>query len=65
MPKQKTNKAAAKRFRVTGTGKIRYKKRGLRHNLEHKPKDGKRGLRQDGYIADTNHDQVARLIPWK
>ena len=65
MLKQKTNKAAAKRFRVTGTGKIKYKKRGLRHNLEHQKKDNKRRLRQAGYIDDTNHDQVKVLIPWK
>ncbi len=65
MPKQKTNKAAAKRFRVTGTGKIKYKKRGLRHNLEHQKKDNKRRLRQAGYIDSTNHDQVKALIPWE
>ena len=55
MPKQKTNRAAAKRFSKTGTGKIKYKKRGLRHCLEHKSKDAKRGLRKTGYIDATNH----------
>ncbi len=64
MPKMKTNRAAAKRFSKTGTGKIKYKKRGLRHCLEHKSKDAKRGLRQAGYIDDTNHKQVAALIPY-
>ncbi|MFA7112850.1 MAG: 50S ribosomal protein L35, partial [Sphaerochaeta sp.] len=33
MPKMKTRRSAAKRFRVTGTGKVRYKKQGLRHIL--------------------------------
>ncbi len=65
MPKQKTNRAAAKRFSKTGTGKIKYKKRGLRHCLEHKSKDTKRALGKTGYIDDTNHKQVAALIPWK
>lgn len=65
MPKLKTNRAAAKRFSKTGTGKIKYKKRGLRHNLEHKSKDIKRGLRNTGYIDSTNHEQVAALIPYK
>jgi len=44
MPKLKTNKAAAKRFRVTGSGKIKHKKKGLRHNLSHRPASVKRGL---------------------
>ena len=65
MPKLKTNRAAAKRFSVTGSGKIKYKKRGLRHCLEHKSKDTKRGLGQIGYIHDVDHDNVRRLIPYK
>ncbi len=65
MPKQKTNRAAAKRFSKTATGKIKYKKRGLRHCLEHKSKDTKRNLGNTGYIDSTNHKQVAALIPYK
>lgn len=65
MPKLKTNRAAAKRFSVTGTGKIKYKKRGLRHCLEHKSKDTKRDLGNVGYIKDVDHDNVRRLIPYK
>ena len=37
MPKNKTHSGASKRFRVTGTGKIRRQKAGMRHNLEKKP----------------------------
>ena len=37
MPKNKTHSGASKRFRVTGSGKIRRQKAGLRHNLEKKP----------------------------
>jgi len=65
MPKFKTNKSAAKRFRTTGTGKIKYKKRGLRHCLEHVSKDTKRGLGQTGYINAVDHDNVKLLIPYK
>jgi large subunit ribosomal protein L35 len=65
MPKVKTNKAAAKRFSVTGSGKIKYKKRGLRHCLEHVSKDTKRGLGKTGYVHDRDHDSVAKLIPYK
>ena len=37
MPKNKTHSGASKRFRVTGSGKLRRQKAGLRHNLEKKP----------------------------
>ncbi len=65
MPKMKTNKSAAKRFSTTGTGKIKYKKRGLRHCLEHVSKDTKRGLGKIGYIKPCDHKNVKILIPYK
>lgn len=65
MPKIKTNRAAAKRFSVTGSGKIKYKKRGLRHCLEHVSKDTKRGLGKVGYIDAVDHDNVRKMIPYK
>jgi len=65
MPKIKTNRAAAKRFSKTGTGKIKHKVRGLRHILEHQSKDRKRDNRAAGYIADVDHKNVAKLIPYK
>jgi large subunit ribosomal protein L35 len=65
MPKLKTNRAAAKRFSVTGTGKIKYKKKNLRHCLEHKSKDTKRNLGKIGYIDPVDHENVRRLIPYK
>lgn len=65
MPKFKTNKAAAKRFRVTGSGKVKYKKRGLRHCLEHRSKDAKRALGKTGYISAADEPNVKILIPYK
>ncbi len=65
MPKLKTVRAAAKRFSKTASGKIKYKKRGLRHMLEHKSKDSKRGLRKTGYIHPRDAANVAILIPYK
>lgn len=65
MPKYKTNKAAAKRFGVTGTGKIKHKKKGLRHGLEKVSKDTKRGLGQTGYLDNVDAANVRRLIPYK
>lgn len=64
MPKMKTNKSAAKRFRTTGSGKIKYWKRGHRHCLEHKSKDQKRELGKVGYIKPCDHLNVKRLIPY-
>lgn len=65
MPKFKTNKSAAKRFSVTGSGRVKHKKRGLRHCLEHRSKDAKRELRKTGYIAACDEPNVKILIPYK
>lgn len=64
MPKMKTRKAVAKRYSVTGTGKIRYKKPGLRHILTKKARKLKRNLRAPG-IADESAAKVARrMLPY-
>ena len=60
MPKIKTNKSAAKRFRVTGTGKIKRNKANKRHILSSKGKKRKRHLRQAG-IAVTGEQRLAAL----
>lgn len=65
MPKMKTRKAAAKRFHVTGTGKIRYKKAGLRHILTKKSRKRKSDLRKAGIIASkTTEKNIKVLIPY-
>lgn len=64
MPKMKTNKAASKRFTVTGSGRIKHKKKGLRHNLGHRSSKSKRKLGQAGYLGDTDHHLIARLLPY-
>jgi large subunit ribosomal protein L35 len=65
MPKFKTNRSAAKRFRTTASGKVKYKKRGLRHCLEHVSKDTKRGLQQAGYLDKVDAKNVKLMIPYK
>ena len=65
MPKLKTNRSAAKRFRVTGSGRVKYKKRGLRHGLENHSKDTKRKLRQNGILHSRDEDNVLVMIPYK
>ena len=63
--KMKTNKAAAKRFDVTGSGKVRHKKKGLRHNLEHLRKSRKNRLGKAGYLKGGDAENTRHLIPYK
>lgn len=62
MPKQKTHKGAAKRFKVTGSGKIRHRNAGRVHN-RHK-KSARRWRRVDGdtTLEGKNAKRVARLL---
>jgi len=64
MPKMKTKKAAAKRYHVTGTGKIRYKKQGLRHILTKKNAKRKRRLRLPAILSHVEEKRVNQLMPY-
>lgn len=65
MPKIKTNRAAAKRFRVTGTGKIKRNKGYKRHILSSKGKKRKRHLRKATMVAGVEAKNIRQLIPYK
>ena len=65
MPKMKTSRAAAKRFKVTGTGKLKRMKAYKSHILTKKSTKRLRGLRQTGYIAECEAKKVRELIPYK
>jgi len=65
MPKMKTNRGAAKRFKVTGTGKIVYSKSNASHILTKKTSKRKRTLRKSGLIDKSNKGMVKQLIPYK
>lgn len=65
MPKMKTHRGTAKRFRVTGTGKIMRSKAYKSHILTKKSTKRLRGLRQTGYIAECEAKKVRELIPYK
>lgn len=65
MPKIKTNRGAAKRFKTTGSGKIVRHKAFASHILTKKTTKRKRGLRKSAIVDSTNKKQVARLIPYK
>lgn len=65
MPKMKTQKSAAKRYRVTGNGKVKYKKQGLRHILTKKNAKRKRNLRHAGMLHKAEVKKVKRLLPYQ
>ena len=65
MPKMKTRKSAAKRYSVTGSGKVRYKKQGLRHILTKKNAKRKRNLRHMGILSDAEVKKVKVLLPYQ
>jgi large subunit ribosomal protein L35 len=65
VPKIKTNRAAAKRFRVTGTGKIKRNKGFKRHILSSKSKKQKRHLRKATLVAAVESHNIRQLIPYK
>lgn len=64
MPKMKTNRAARKRFRFTGSGKIRRNKANGSHILTKKSRKRKRRLRQSGLVDSSCERQVKRLLPY-
>ena len=63
--KMKTNRGAAKRFRVTGKGRIKFKRSKMRHILTKKSTKMKRKARRPGYIAKQEEHLIRRLIPHK
>ena len=64
MPKMKTNRGAAKRFKATGTGKIRRSKAFTSHIMTSKSTKRKRNLRQSGLIAAADTKAVRRMLPY-
>lgn len=63
MPKIKTNRAAAKRFKKTGTGKFIFSKSHASHILTKKTTKRKRRLRQRQIIDKTNRKALKLLLP--
>ena len=64
MPKMKTKRSAAKRYRITGSGKVRYKKQNLRHILTKKSSKRKRRLRQPAILSSVEADRAKELLPY-
>lgn len=64
MPKIKTNSSAAKRFKMTGSGKIKRNKGFKRHILSSKSKKRKRNLRRATTVAAVEQKNIRKLIPY-
>jgi large subunit ribosomal protein L35 len=64
MPKLKTRKAAAKRFRATGSGKIMRRKAFRNHLLEHKSAKRKRALSHMVIVDERDEKNVRLMLPY-
>lgn len=62
MPKMKTKRAAAKRFALTGSGKLRRRKQGKGHLLGSKSRKRKRNLRQSTLVAPEDQKRIKRIL---
>ena len=64
MPKMKTTKAAAKRFKTTGTGKLKRNKAYKSHILTKKSQKRKRNLRKAAMTDATNVKSIKKILPY-
>ena len=64
MPKMKTSRAAAKRFKLTGTGKLKRAKAYKSHILTKKSTKRKRNLRQAAMTDRTNVKNLKKILPY-
>ena len=64
MPKLKTHKGAAKRFRLTANGKIKRGHSHARHILTKKTNKRKRNLDIDVYVSEADTDRVMNMLPY-
>jgi large subunit ribosomal protein L35 len=64
MPKMKTSRSAAKRFKATGTGKLKRNKAYKRHILTKKSTKRKRNLRKSAMTDSTNVMNMKKILPY-
>ncbi len=64
MPKMKTNKGAAKRFKKTASGKFKRGHSHASHILTKKKTKRKRNLRKDALVHSSDNDSVRRMLPY-
>lgn len=64
MPKMKTKRSAAKRFKVTGSGKLKRNKAYRRHILTKKSPKVKRNLRKAAIVDESNVKSMKQILPY-
>ena len=64
MPKIKTSRGAAKRFKITAKGKVKRRRSGLRHILVYKTRKQKRRLGKAGTVSPDREKAIKRLLPY-
>ena len=64
MPKMKTKRGAAKRFKVTGTGRVKRAHGYRRHILTSKTRKRKRQLRKGGMVSPADQKAIKALLPY-
>jgi large subunit ribosomal protein L35 len=64
MPKMKTNRGAAKRFNMSGSGKVIRRKAFTSHILTKKSTKRKRNLRKSAVVDSANSKGIRRLLPY-
>jgi large subunit ribosomal protein L35 len=65
MPKIKTSRSAAKRFKFTKSGGVKHKRAFLRHLLSSKSRSRKRRLRQAGTLNKTDGAKAHAMLPYR
>ncbi len=65
MPKMKTHRAGAKRYKITASGKILRRQAGTKHLLQHKSSDRKRRLSSMVEVSDTHLKLISKELPYK
>jgi large subunit ribosomal protein L35 len=63
MPKMKTHRGAAKRFRASKSGKLKYRRGYRNHILTKKSSKRKRKLRADGFVSDADAPRIKKMLP--
>lgn len=64
MQKMKSHRGAAKRFKKTGTGKLKRAKAFKSHILTKKSSKTKRNLRKTGYVSKSEAKVIKKLLPY-
>ena len=65
MPKMKTHKSAAKRYKITASGKIQRRHAGIGHLLQHKAESRKRKIFGDVVISESHEKLISKELPYK